>query len=123
MRAAAASDRDYTQRVLELFRTGGFRYSLTPPRLGLDSVDDLLFNTRLGFCGHFASAYVTLMRAAGIPARVVTGYLGGEWNAIGGYFLIRQSDAHAWAEVWLDGQGWVRIDPTAVVARKDCSRV
>jgi transglutaminase-like putative cysteine protease len=116
MRAAAASDRDYTQRALELFRSGGFRYTLTPPRLGLDSVDDLLFNTRLGFCGHFASAYVTLMRAAGIPARVVTGYLGGEWNSLGGYFLIRQSDAHAWAEVWLDGDGWVRIDPTAVVA-------
>jgi protein-glutamine gamma-glutamyltransferase len=116
MRAAASSDRDYTQRVLELFRTNGFQYTLTPPRLGLDSVDDLLFNTRLGFCGHFASAYVTLMRAAGIPARVVTGYLGGEWNSLGGYFLIRQADAHAWAEVWLDGEGWMRIDPTAVVA-------
>jgi protein-glutamine gamma-glutamyltransferase len=116
MRAAAASDRDYTRRVLDLFRTGGFRYTLTPPRLGYDSVDDLMFNTRLGFCGHFASAYVTLMRAAGIPARVVTGYLGGEWNSLGGYLLVRQSDAHAWAEVWLDGTGWVRIDPTAVVA-------
>jgi protein-glutamine gamma-glutamyltransferase len=116
MRAAASSDRDYMLRVLDLFRTGGFRYTLTPPRLGYDAVDDLLFNTRLGFCGHFASAYVTLMRAAGVPARVVTGYLGGEWNSLGGYYLIRQSDAHAWAEVWLDGQGWVRIDPTAVVA-------
>ncbi|MEO8307449.1 MAG: DUF3488 and transglutaminase-like domain-containing protein [Pseudomonadota bacterium] len=116
MRAAAMNDRDYTARVLDLFRTGGFAYTLTPPRLGYNSVDDLIFNTRLGFCGHFASAYVMLMRAAGIPARVVTGYLGGEWNAIGGYFLIRQSDAHAWAEVWLDGQGWVRIDPTAVIA-------
>jgi protein-glutamine gamma-glutamyltransferase len=116
MRAESADDRDYTRRVLEMFRSGGFRYTLTPPLLDYDSVDDLLFNTRLGFCGHYASAYVSLMRAAGVPARVVTGYLGGEWNAIGGYYLVRQADAHAWAEVWLDGEGWVRIDPTAVVA-------
>jgi hypothetical protein len=85
-------------------------------------VDDLLFNTRLGFCGHFASAYVTLMRAAGIPARVVTGYLGGTWNPVGGYYVVRQSDAHAWAEVWLDGAGWTRIDPTAVVAPERLER-
>jgi len=116
MRADSTDDRDFTQRVLEMFRSGGFKYTLTPPLLDYDSVDDLLFNTRLGFCGHYASAYVSLMRAAGVPARVVTGYLGGEWNAIGGYYLIRQADAHAWAEVWLEGVGWVRIDPTAVVA-------
>ena len=116
MRAESADDRDYTRRVLEMFRSGGFKYTLTPPLLDYDSVDDLLFNTRLGFCGHYASAYVSLMRAAGVPARVVTGYLGGEWNAIGGYYLVRQADAHAWAEVWLEGEGWVRIDPTAVVA-------
>ena len=116
MRVNAMDDRDYARRVLEMFRSGGFQYSLTPPLLDYNSIDDLLFNTRLGFCGHFASAYVTLMRAAGLPARVVTGYLGGEWNAIGGYYLIRQSDAHAWAEVWFDGEGWARIDPTAVVA-------
>jgi transglutaminase-like putative cysteine protease len=116
MRAASRDDRDYTQRALRYFQEGGFEYTLTPPRLERDSVDDLLFNTRLGFCGHFASAYVTLMRAAGIPARVVTGYLGGTWNPVGGYYVVRQSDAHAWAEVWLDGTGWTRIDPTAVVA-------
>jgi protein-glutamine gamma-glutamyltransferase len=79
-------------------------------------VDDFLFRTREGFCGHYASAFVTLMRDAGLPARVVTGYLGGEWNPIGGYFLVHQSDAHAWAEVWLTGRGWTRVDPTAVVA-------
>ncbi len=82
----------------------------------MNSVDDLLFHTRQGFCEHYASAFAMLMRAGGVPARVVTGYLGGEWNRFGNYLLIRQSDAHAWDEVWLDGQGWVRVDPTAVVA-------
>lgn len=116
MRAAVSTDRDFVTAVLTLFRRGGFEYTLTPPRLDLDSVDDFLFNTHRGFCGHYASAFVTLMRAAGVPARVVTGYLGGEWNPIREYYLVRQSDAHAWAEVWLDGSGWTRIDPTAVVA-------
>jgi hypothetical protein len=69
----------------------------------------------VGFCGHYASAFVVLMRAAGVPAHVVTGYLGGEWIRFGGYLLLRQSDAHAWTEVWLEGRGWTRIDPTAVV--------
>jgi hypothetical protein len=78
-------------------------------------VDDFLFRTRTGFCGHYASAFVLLMRAAGVPARVVTGYLGGEWNPSGGYLMVRQADAHAWAEVWLEGRGWTRVDPTAVV--------
>jgi transglutaminase-like putative cysteine protease len=115
MRARVGSDRAFVGAVLELLRTGGFVYSLTPPLLDYDSVDDFLFNTRSGFCGHYASAFVTLMRGAGIPARVVTGYLGGEWNSIGDYFIVRQSDAHAWAEIWLEGRGWTRVDPTAVV--------
>jgi transglutaminase-like putative cysteine protease len=116
LRSGAASDGAYVGAVLDLFRTGGFQYTLTPPRLGFDSVDDFLFSTRLGFCGHYASAFALMMRAAGIPARVVTGYLGGEWNPIGNYFIVRQSDAHSWTEVWLDGRGWTRVDPTAVVA-------
>ena len=87
-----------------------------PERLGADAIDDFLFRTRVGFCGHYASAFVVLMRAAGVPARVVTGYLGGEWIPYGGYLLVRQSEAHAWAEVWLEGRGWTRLDPTAVVA-------
>jgi transglutaminase-like putative cysteine protease len=116
LRAEADTDAAYAERVMRYFAEGGFEYTLTPPQQIEDSVDDLLFNARLGFCGHFASAYVTLMRAAGVPARVVTGYLGGTWNGIGGYYLVRQSDAHAWAEVWLDGQGWTRFDPTAMVA-------
>jgi protein-glutamine gamma-glutamyltransferase len=116
LRQRAPSDTAFVQAVLDHLRTGGFAYSLTPERLGADAVDDFLFNTREGFCGHYASAFVTLMRAGGVPARVVTGYLGGEWNPIGRYLLVRQSDAHAWAEVWLSGSGWTRIDPTAVVA-------
>lgn len=116
LRREAGSPAAFVQAVLEYFRHGGFKYSLTPPRLGRNSVDDFLFGTRRGFCGHFASAFVTLMRAGGVPARVVTGYLGGEWNPIGHYFVVRDSDAHAWAQVWLADRGWTRIDPTAVVA-------
>ncbi|MFI4868857.1 MAG: DUF3488 and DUF4129 domain-containing transglutaminase family protein, partial [Steroidobacterales bacterium] len=116
LRARAGSDADYVSAVLDYLRSGGFSYTLEPALLNLDSVDDLLFRTREGFCGHYASAFVTLMRAAGVPARVVTGYLGGTWNRYGGYLEISQSDAHAWAEVWLEPRGWVRVDPTAVVA-------
>jgi protein-glutamine gamma-glutamyltransferase len=101
--------------ALKLFHDGGFSYTLTPPPLGRNSVDDFLFSTRQGFCEHYASAFTFLMRAAGIPARVVTGYQGGYWNAMGHYLLIRQSDAHAWSEVWIAGRGWVRVDPTAAV--------
>jgi protein-glutamine gamma-glutamyltransferase len=116
LHAQAGSDADFVQAVLNYLRTGGFSYTTTPEQLGPNAIDDFLFNTREGFCGHFASAFVVLMRAARVPARVVTGYLGGEWNPVGGYFLVRQSDAHAWAEVWLAGRGWARVDPTAVVA-------
>lgn len=122
LRAQVQTDTDYARRVMAYFRDNGFEYSLTPPLLDYNSVDDLLFNTRLGFCGHFASAYVTLMRAAGVPARVVTGYLGGSWNPVGGYFVVRQSEAHAWAEVWLEGEGWVRFDPTGMVAPERLQR-
>ena len=113
-REEAGSDAALIDRVLSHFRNQPFVYTLQPPPLGLHTVDDFLFNTRRGFCGHYSSAFVTLMRAAGIPARVVTGYQGGESN--GDYFIVRQSDAHAWAEVWLAGRGWVRVDPTAAVA-------
>lgn len=103
------------QAALSLFHDGGFRYTLVPAPLGRDAVDDFLFGTREGFCEHYASSFTVLMRAAGIPARVVTGYQGGYWNRLGNYLLVRQSDAHAWSEVWLDGRGWVRVDPTAAV--------
>jgi transglutaminase-like putative cysteine protease len=116
LRARAGSDADYARATLDWFRDNGLTYSLEPEATSLDSVDSVLFDTKLGFCGHFASAYATLMRAAGIPARVVTGYLGGEYNPIGDYWIVRQSDAHAWTEVWLEPTGWTRIDPTSVVA-------
>jgi transglutaminase-like putative cysteine protease len=102
------------------FQTDGLRYTLNPPLLtSSDPVDELLYGTRLGFCEHFASSFAYLMRAAGIPARLVTGYLGGSVNrGTGGdpYLIVRQSDAHAWVEVWLANRGWVRIDPTAAVS-------
>lgn len=122
LRAGVDSDADYARRLMNYFREGGFEYTLTPPLLNYDSIDDLLFNTRLGFCGHFASAFAMLMRAADIPARVVTGYQGGIWNSIGGYYTVRQSDAHAWVEVWLEGQGWTRFDPTGVIAPERLQR-
>jgi transglutaminase-like putative cysteine protease len=122
LRAQSDSDIAFADRILDYFRRGGFRYALDPERLERDSVDDLLFRTREGFCGHYASAFALLMRAGGVPARVVTGYQGGQWNRYGGYLLVRQSDAHAWTEVWLQGVGWQRIDPTAVVAPSRLTR-
>ncbi len=102
------------QKALALFRSN-FTYTLLAPPLGDNPNDDLIFNTRKGFCEHFSSSFVFLMRAAGVPARVVTGYQGGEFNQLGNYLIVRQSDAHAWAEIWLEKQGWVRVDPTAAV--------
>jgi transglutaminase-like putative cysteine protease len=93
-----------------------FRYTLTPQRLGDDSIDDFLFDTQEGFCGHFASSLTFLLRAAGVPTRIVGGYLGGEWNPYESYLVVRQFEAHAWTEVWHPGRGWVRVDPTAAVA-------
>jgi transglutaminase-like putative cysteine protease len=116
LRAGAASDREVVQAALAFFRTNLFFYTLTPPPLGLHSVDEFLFQTRRGFCEHYASSFAFLMRAAGVPARVVTGYQGGEINPLGGYLIVRQSEAHAWAEVWLEGTGWTRVDPTAAVS-------
>jgi protein-glutamine gamma-glutamyltransferase len=116
MRAAHPDERDYVRSVLGMLHDQAFFYTLTPPRLGENSVDDFLFDSRRGFCGHYASAFAVMMRAAGIPARVVTGYLGGMENPYGHYWIIRQSDAHAWVEVWIEGSGWSRIDPTAAIA-------
>lgn len=104
------------QRALALFRDQEFAYTLHPDVLGRDPVDEFLFQSRRGFCEHYASAFVVLMRAAGVPARVVGGYLGGELNPLDGYLVVRQSDAHAWAEVWIAGRGWTRVDPTAAVS-------
>ncbi len=104
------------QAVLAQLRTGGYRYTLEPGEYGRDSADEFWFDRKLGFCEHIAAAFVIVMRASGIPARIVTGYQGGEHNPLEDFWTVRQSDAHAWAEVWLSGQGWVRVDPTAAVA-------
>lgn len=107
---------DKVQAVLKMFRNENFFYTLEPPLLGTHSVDEFLFVTRAGFCEHYASSFVVLMRAMRVPARVVSGYQGGTRNTQDGYYEIKQSDAHAWAEVWFAGRGWIRIDPTAAVA-------
>lgn len=113
--SSAASDNVIVKRSLAWIRTE-FAYTLDTPLLGRNTVDEFLFEEKAGFCEHFSGAFVVLMRSAGIPARVVTGYVGGYRNPVGDYWLVRRSDAHAWAEVWLDGRGWVRVDPTAAVA-------
>jgi transglutaminase-like putative cysteine protease len=110
------SDAQLVQRALAYFNQEQFVYTLNPPLLSQHTVDEFLFDTRRGFCEHYASAFTVMMRMAGIPARVVTGYQGGFFSNVGGYLLVRQSDAHAWSEVWLKGSGWTRIDPTAAVA-------
>jgi hypothetical protein len=103
-------------RALQFFRTQGFRYSLSPGEYNKNDLDEFLFHRRTGFCEHYAASFATLMRLAGIPARVVVGYLGGEYNDLGGFFLVRQADTHAWCEVWIPENGWTRVDPTSVVA-------
>lgn len=116
LRASVDTDERYINTVLQHFNREPFYYTLEPPPLGSNPVDRFLFDTRQGFCEHYASAFAVLLRAAGIPARVVLGYQGGELNPLGQYLIVRQSDAHAWTEAWLPERGWVRIDPTAAVA-------
>jgi transglutaminase-like putative cysteine protease len=107
---------DIVNNVLTMFREQEYYYTLKPPPLGSNVVDEFLFNTRRGFCEYYAGSFALLMRAAGIPARVITGYQGGEYNNVGNYLIVRQSDAHAWTEVWIESRGWVRVDPTAAVS-------
>lgn len=116
MLSSGPTELEYVAAVLRYFYDEGFGYTLKPPTLGVDSVDDFLFGTRLGFCEHFASSAAFLFREAGLPARVVTGYQGGEFNEDMGYWLVRQYDAHAWVEVYITGTGWLRVDPTAYIA-------
>ena len=113
-RAGSADEAEIVTRAIAFLRQGGYTYTLEPPLLGEDSVDEFLFATKAGFCEHLSSAFVFLMRAADVPARVVTGYQGGELNSVDSIVSVRQADAHAWAEVFLPERGWVRIDPTAV---------
>ena len=117
IRSRFADDRDFLRAVLERFTLEPYTYTLNPPALrGSHPVDEFLFGTRRGFCEHFASAFAVLMRAGGIPARIVTGYQGGELNPLNNRMTVRQSDAHAWTEIWSPKEGWMRVDPTAAVA-------
>ncbi len=116
LRSITATDNELIAKVLQHIRQQNYRYTLKPPVLTDNSLDQFYFDTKAGFCVHYASSFTFLMRAAGIPARLVTGYMGGEYNANGAYYSIYQYDAHAWSEVWLKDQGWVRIDPTAAVS-------
>jgi transglutaminase-like putative cysteine protease len=107
---------EIVNEVLAMFSRESFFYTLKPPLLGENVVDEFLFESRRGFCEHYAGSFALLMRTAGIPARIVTGYQGGEFNDVGNYLIVRQSDAHAWTEVWIEGRGWIRVDPTAAVS-------
>jgi transglutaminase-like putative cysteine protease len=122
LRGANPADGDFVRAVLGLFHNEPFYYTLTPPALADNSVDGFLFDSRRGYCGHYASAFAVLMRAAGIPARVVTGYVGGTLNRFADYWIVRQSSAHAWDEIWIDGRGWLRVDPTAAIAPERVER-
>ncbi len=119
---SAEQAQQLSNAVLTRFRNQDYHYTLEPPLTGANAVDDFLFTTRAGFCEHYAGAYVVLMRAMGVPARVVTGYQGGERNPVDGYLTVRQSDAHAWAEIWSQQAGWQRVDPTAAVAPERVER-
>lgn len=121
-RTESANDQQLVNRALQYFRSEPFYYTLNPPLLESNPVDQFLFDSRRGFCEHYATSFTLLMRLAGIPARVVTGYQGGERNPLGDYLIVRQSDAHAWSEVWLEQGGWTRIDPTAAVAPERIER-
>ncbi len=116
LRGKGRKDEDVVRAALRYFNQQPFVYTLQPPILEGDPVDQFLFETRKGFCEHYATSFVILMRLADIPARVVVGYQGGQLNPMGGHLVVRQSDAHAWAEVWLADKGWTRIDPTSAVA-------
>lgn len=116
MKLQSKNSEEYIARVLTWYRQDQFFYTLNPPTLSKDRIDNFLFQTKKGFCEHYASSFAFLMRAAGIPARVVVGYQGGEKSPLDNYWMILQSDAHAWVEVWLPQKGWVRYDPTQAVA-------
>lgn len=116
LREKHADDLALVEEVLQMFRNQNFFYTLEPPLLGDNPVDEFLFKTRTGFCEHFASAFAVLMRGAGIPARIVTGYQGGDLNQYGGYLIVRQAEAHAWVEIWIRNRGWIRIDPTSMAS-------
>jgi hypothetical protein len=110
------NSKEYINSVLSYYQKENFVYSLQPPLLGVHPLENFMLDTRKGYCEHYASSFTLMMRLAGIPARVVIGYQGGEWNEQGDYMIVSQRDAHAWSEVWIENSGWMRIDPTSAVA-------
>jgi len=120
LEAAEGDPHALIDRAMDHFNQQDFYYTLEPPTLGRHGMDEFLFDSRRGFCEHYAAAFTILMRAADIPSRVVTGYVGGEYNPMAGHYRVLQSNAHAWSEVWLPEEGWVRVDPTTAI---DPSRV
>lgn len=120
----SGSAREFAKKVLNHYRSQHFSYTLQPPLYGSggDSIDNFMFNGRQGFCEHYAQSFVVMMRAAGVPARVVTGYLGADYQESGDFWQIRSKNAHAWAEIWLENeQAWLRVDPTAAVSAQRLS--
>jgi hypothetical protein len=120
--ANGADPRQVVDRARAFIKSSDFYYTLLPPPLGDNPADQFLFETRRGFCEHYASAFALLMRIAGIPARIVMGYQGAELSPWVGWYLVSQAEAHAWVEVWVQGQGWVRVDPTAAIAPQRVER-
>ncbi|MEM7195249.1 MAG: DUF3488 and transglutaminase-like domain-containing protein [Pseudomonadota bacterium] len=117
LRSSSWNDKEYVDSVMQHFNKNNFVYTLKPPLLTSDKpVDEFMFESQRGFCGHYASSFITMMRMANVPARMVIGYLGGEYNPHANQIVVRQSDAHAWAEVWLQDSGWTRVDPTTAIA-------
>ena len=114
--AKGETDQEIAKAALNYFRNHDFRYTLTPEKYGDRALDEFLFKRRLGFCEHFAASFATLMRACDVPARIVVGYLGGEYSTRWGHYTVHQPDAHAWCELWYEGKGWTRVDPTAALA-------
>jgi len=110
--------RELVQLALNHFNQQQFYYTLMPPLLSGDTIDSFLFETRRGFCEHYAASFTILMRAVGVPTRIVTGYQGGEINPVNDFMIVRQRDAHAWTEVWIQGEGWLRVDPTASISKE-----
>ncbi|MEM9444960.1 MAG: DUF3488 and transglutaminase-like domain-containing protein [Verrucomicrobiota bacterium] len=113
---ASANEEEIVQNILDYYADNEFQYTLNPAVLSGDALDAFLFEEREGYCEHYSASFATLARACGLPARIVVGYMGGQWNDYGQFMMVRQQDAHVWNEVWLKGRGWVRVDPTSVVS-------
>ena len=114
-----SSHSEFINKINKRFSDGSYYYNLSPKNVSLNNYENFFFNEKEGYCEYYAGTLVLLARLAGIPSRIVTGYHGGEFNEIGNFFSFKQKDTHAWAEVWLDKKGWVRVDPTKVIPKEN----